>query len=177
MRGMNRLRLPADRKGAAVLLGAVLLALGALWAASQPSTTGGGLAGLGLLALAGIRAGAGAQAFATANRLTGAATGKAWRFLTTAWVLAALSALLLWGGWALRGQVLEVPSLADLLLLAGSSCALWAVASYGAGPTALVDRPPSNAASAPSRAAIINRTSTRPMGEASPVIAARPAAR
>jgi len=134
MRGMNRLRLPADRKGAAVLLGAVLLALGALWAASQPSTTGEALAGMGLLALAGIRAGAGAQAFATANRLTSAATGKAWRFLTTSWVLAALSALLLWGSWALRGQVLEVPSLADLLLLAGSSCALWAVASYGAGP-------------------------------------------
>src|SRR3989304_6365863 len=134
MRGMNRFRLPADRNGAAVLLGAVLLALGALWAASQPSTTGEALAGLGLLALAGIRAGAGAQAFATANRLTGAATGKAWRFLTTSWVLAALSALLLWGGWALVGQAPQVPSLADLLLLAGSSCALWAVASYGAGP-------------------------------------------
>ncbi len=38
-------------------------------------------------------------------------------------------------------------------------------------------RPASNAASAPSRAAIINRTSTRPVGEASPVIAASPAAR
>src|SRR4030067_3346756 len=119
MRGMSRLRLPANRKGAAVLLGAVLLALGALWAASQPSTTGNGLTGLGLLALAGIRAGAGAQAFATANRLTGASTGKAWRFLTTSWVLAALRDLLLWGGWALRGGVPQVPSLAGLLLLAG----------------------------------------------------------
>ena len=114
-------------------MGAGLLALAALLAAAQPSPTGG-MAGLGILALVLLRTGAGLQSLATANRLVGDATRRAWRFLATAWILAALSAAFLWGGWALRGEILQVPSVADLLLLAGVSCALWAVASYGAGP-------------------------------------------
>ena len=133
MRGMIRPRLPADPKRAATLVGAGLLALAALLAAAQPSPTGG-MAGLGILALVLLRTGAGLQSLATANRLVGDATRRAWRFLATAWILAALSAAFLWGGWALRGEILQVPSVADLLLLAGVSCALWAVASYGAGP-------------------------------------------
>ncbi|HLE22905.1 MAG TPA: PAS domain-containing sensor histidine kinase, partial [Anaerolineales bacterium] len=130
---MIRPRLPADPKRAATLVGAGLLALAALLAAAQPSPTGG-MAGLGILALVLLRTGAGLQSLATANRLVGDATRRAWRFLATAWILAALSAAFLWGGWALRGEILQVPSVADLLLLAGVSCALWAVASYGAGP-------------------------------------------
>src|SRR3990170_7124101 len=133
MRGMIRPRLPADPKRAATLVGAGLLALAALLAAAQPSPMGG-MAGLGILALVLLRTGAGLQSLATANRLVGDATRRAWRFLATAWILAALSAAFLWGGWALRGEILQVPSVADLLLLAGVSCALWAVASYGAGP-------------------------------------------
>jgi signal transduction histidine kinase len=133
MRGVNRLRLAIDRAGAAILLGPVLLALAAVWAASRSSATGKE-AGLGFLVLAGIRVGAGLQSLATANRLSGVPIGRAWRFLSTAWFLAGLGALVRWGEWALRAEVPRVPSASDLMLLAASSCALWAVASYGAGP-------------------------------------------
>jgi hypothetical protein len=133
MRGVNRLRLAIDRAGAPILLGAVLLALAAVWAAAQGSATGT-LAGLGFFVLGGIRVGAGVQSLATANRLSGVPIGRAWRFLSTAWFLAGLGALVAWGEWALRGQVPQVPSVSDLLLLAGASCGLWAVASYGVGP-------------------------------------------
>jgi PAS domain S-box-containing protein len=115
------------------LLGGALLILGAGWAAAS-APPAGAVSSLGILALVGLRAGAGLQSLAAANRLASGDTGRAWRFLATAWILAALSAAFQWASWALRGMALEVPSVVDLLMLAGTSCALWAVAIYGVGP-------------------------------------------
>jgi signal transduction histidine kinase len=125
-------RMRASR-GTVALAGAALLILGAGWAAAS-APPAGAISSLGILALVGLRAGAGLQSLAAANRLGSEQTGRAWRFLATAWILAALSAALQWAAWTLLGKALEVPSVVDLLMLAGLSCALWAAAVYGAGP-------------------------------------------
>jgi signal transduction histidine kinase len=126
-------RLPAIRRETIGAIAAALLILAAAWAAIVASPAGT-ISGLGVLALVALRVGAGVLSLGAANRLAGSSNGRAWRYLATAWILAAASAVLLWAGWAIRGEMLQVPSLADLLLLAGSCCAVWAVAGYGAAP-------------------------------------------
>jgi signal transduction histidine kinase len=129
---MSRLGIAADRTGAAIVGGAVLLAVAALWAATHPGSEASDA--LGPLALVVVRAGAGAQAVAAARRLPVGSSARAWRFMATALILAALSAAVTWSWWALEGEFPPVPSVAELLLLAGSSCALWALAIYRSGP-------------------------------------------
>jgi signal transduction histidine kinase len=130
MRDVRRLEFVSRRRGTVIVVGALVLVLATLWAATRPGA--GSLAGFGLLALVIIRVGAGAQALAAANRLPGRPRGRAWRFLATAWALAALGATVTLATWVVRGAIPAVPSLSDLLLLAAASCALWALAVYRA---------------------------------------------
>jgi hypothetical protein len=133
LRTMRAMRLHlGNRKGAAAAGGAVLLILAAAWAAVVGPSTGV-ISGMGVLALVGLRAGAGILALSASRRLAGTPPSRAWRFLAIAWILSSLSAAILWAGMVVRGRSLNVPSLADLIL-AATSCALWAIASYGAVP-------------------------------------------
>lgn len=69
------------------------------------------------------------------GRAAGGGDGsRVWRILATGWLLWAIASAVQWGTWLLRGLLPGIPSLVDLLHLAGSISFLWAMASYPVYP-------------------------------------------
>jgi signal transduction histidine kinase len=133
MRGVDAILDRLTRREGAVVGGTALLAV-LVTAGLLLAPTGGFVAGTALLALLVVRLAAALLSLATGREWTGRPAAGAWRFLGTGWLLASVSASLLWAAWAFRSGPLGSPSLADLLGLAAYCSFLWAVGSAPLGP-------------------------------------------
>lgn len=131
MRAVDRVLERLEGRGRILLIGG----LGAAGLAFLLGLAGrpGSPSGFSFAALVVVRLIAALLSLSTARSLRPSPPSRAWRFLGTGWILAGLSAVLLWASWVLSHQPRTAPSAADLLLLAAYCSALWAVASAAFG--------------------------------------------
>jgi len=73
-------------------------------------------------------------ALRAARAMDGSPASRVWRVLATAWLLWSLGSSLNWGAWVLKGELQGIPSVVDLLHLAGSFSLAWALATYPVNP-------------------------------------------
>ena len=109
-----------------------LAAAYAAWSLNTPASAARSDAALALILLAQV--GAALSALRAARDLPPGAGRRTWRVMGTGWLLWSIASALRWGHWLLRGSLPAVPSVPELLYLAGAFSFLWSLASYPVNP-------------------------------------------